>query len=248
MASAADPRRARIGIIGTGWWATYCPPAVLIDLPARRGRGHRRPVARTPGAGGRALRHRRASSPTTARCWIAATSTGWSWPRRMPPTTPSPPTSCRAASALMLEKPMVLRAREARELVRAGRAAGRAAGHRLPVPLHLAVGALRARIAEGALGQLQLTQTLFASMVLEYYRANFRSGKEIDAAFSGTRGPVLLRRLHLRWEPGAEAFRGLSPPYRKTGRWRANLDSDGSGTDHDQRLGELPAFSGFRCW
>ena len=31
---------------------------------------------------------------------------------------------------------------------------------------------LRARIAEGALGQLQLTHSLFASMVLEYYRAN----------------------------------------------------------------------------
>src|SRR5260370_34638162 len=74
--------------------------------------------------------------------------------------------------AAMLEKPMVLRAREARDLVRL------ADQHHV----HLVVGypyhfnaqhaRLRERIAQGALGQIQLTQTLFASMVLEYYRAN----------------------------------------------------------------------------
>ena len=73
---------------------------------------------------------------------------------------------------LMLEKPMVLRARDARELVDL---AGR---HSVPFvigyPYHFVDqhARLRARIAEGALGQLQLTHTLFASMVLEYYRAN----------------------------------------------------------------------------
>jgi predicted dehydrogenase len=73
---------------------------------------------------------------------------------------------------LMLEKPMVLRAREARQLVKL------ADERRVPLvigyPYHFVEqhARLRARIAEGALGQLQLVDNLFASMVLEYYRAN----------------------------------------------------------------------------
>jgi len=72
----------------------------------------------------------------------------------------------------MLEKPMVLRAAEAHQLV------ALAEQHHTPlvigypyhfVPCHQH---LRKRIAEGALGHLQLTTALFASMVLEYYRAN----------------------------------------------------------------------------
>jgi predicted dehydrogenase len=74
--------------------------------------------------------------------------------------------------ALMLEKPMVLRVREARDLVRL------ASEKRVPLvvgyPWHFIDqhAQLRARIADGALGQLQLTHALFASMVVEYYRAN----------------------------------------------------------------------------
>src|SRR5262249_51223583 len=74
--------------------------------------------------------------------------------------------------ALMLEKPMVLRVREARDLVRL------ASEQRVPLivgyPWHFIDqhAQLRARIADGALGQLQLTHALFASMVVEYYRAN----------------------------------------------------------------------------
>jgi predicted dehydrogenase len=74
--------------------------------------------------------------------------------------------------ALMLEKPMVLRAREARDLVRL------AEQQRVPLvigyPYHFVeqFARLRARIAEGALGRIQLAHALFASMVVEYYRAN----------------------------------------------------------------------------
>jgi len=73
---------------------------------------------------------------------------------------------------LMLEKPMVLRAREARDLLRL--AEQRQVPLVIGYPWHFIEqhALLKALIAEGALGQLQLTHTLFASMVLEYYRAN----------------------------------------------------------------------------
>jgi predicted dehydrogenase len=73
---------------------------------------------------------------------------------------------------LLLEKPMVLHAREARELVQL------ADQRRVPLvvgyPYHFVEqhAVLRGRIASGALGSLQLTHALFASMVLEYLRAN----------------------------------------------------------------------------
>ena len=73
---------------------------------------------------------------------------------------------------LMLEKPMVLRAHEARDLVRLAEV------HDVPLvvgyPYHFVeqYARLRARIAQGGLGHIQLTHCLFASMVLEYYRAN----------------------------------------------------------------------------
>lgn len=67
---------------------------------------------------------------------------------------------------------MVLRAREARELARM--AEERRVPFVIGYPWHFIDQhqRLRARIADGALGQLQLTHSLFASMVLEYYRAN----------------------------------------------------------------------------
>jgi predicted dehydrogenase len=73
---------------------------------------------------------------------------------------------------LMLEKPMVLHAREAREL--RDSAAARAVPLVIGYPYHFVAQhqALRQLIADGALGSLQLVDSLFASMVLEYYRAN----------------------------------------------------------------------------
>jgi predicted dehydrogenase len=73
---------------------------------------------------------------------------------------------------LMLEKPMVLRASQARELH--ALALARNVPLVIGYPYHFVPQhrLLRERIAAGALGQLQLVDNLFASMVLEYYRAN----------------------------------------------------------------------------
>jgi len=164
-------RRARIGIIGTGWWATYAhlpsltsyPPADVVAIadpsPERLALAAEHFGIDARYADFRAMLDRGdldgvvVATPHTTHYTIAEEVLS----RGIP---------------LMLEKPMVLRAHDARELVNLA--------ERQQVPLVIGYpyhfveqhARLRARIAEGALGQIQLTHTLFASMVLEYYRAN----------------------------------------------------------------------------
>ena len=171
MASVSDRRRARIGIIGTGWWATTAhlpslstyPRAEVVAIadpsPERLAQAGERFGIAAQFADYRAMLDRGdldgvvVATPHTTHYAIAADV-------------------LTRGLALMLEKPMVLRARDARALVRL------AEQHAVPLvvgyPYHFVaqLAHLRARIAEGALGQIQLTQTLFASMVLEYFRAN----------------------------------------------------------------------------
>jgi predicted dehydrogenase len=163
--------RARIGIIGTGWWATYAHLPSLTTYPAAD------VVA--------------VADPSPQRLSEAAERFGISRQfadyRSMLDTgeldgvvvaTPHA-THYRIAVDvlsrgvnLMLEKPMVLRAAEARALVAV--AAEHHAQLVIGYPYHFIEQhvRLRDRIAEGALGQVQLASNLFASMVLEYYRAN----------------------------------------------------------------------------
>lgn len=171
MASAADPRRARIGIIGTGWWATTAHLPSLSTYPRAEVVAIADPSPERLAQAGE--RFGIAGQFTDYRAMLDRGDLDG-----VVVATPHATHFAIAADVLsrgiglMLEKPMVLRAREARELVRL------AEQHGVPLvvgyPYHFVsqLAQLRARIAEGALGQLQLTQTLFASMVLEYYRAN----------------------------------------------------------------------------
>jgi len=163
--------RARIGIIGTGWWATYAHLPSLTAYPAAD------VVA--------------IADPTPDRLAQAAERFGivrqfgdyhaMLEQEELDGVVIATPHATHYAIAqdvlgrgisLMLEKPMVLRASEARQLV--ALASEHDAQLVVGYPYHFVQqhGRLRQRIAEGALGQLQLTHTLFASMVLEYYRAN----------------------------------------------------------------------------
>ena len=169
MPSGSD--RARIGVIGTGWWATYA------HLPSLTSYKRAEVVA--------------IADPSPERLALAGEHFGIAAQYAdyqvmldrgdldgvivaTPHTTHHTVATqvLRRGIPLMLEKPMVLRARDARELV------DLAEQHGVPLvigyPYHFVDqhARLRARIAEGALGQLQLTHSLFASMVLEYYRAN----------------------------------------------------------------------------
>src|SRR5438105_7288123 len=171
MHSAAGRERARIGIIGTGWWATYAHLPSLTSYPraevvaiADPSPERLRQAGEHFGIGEQYADYRAMLDRGDLDGVVVAT----------PHTTHYVIASdvLSRGIPLMLEKPMVLRAREARALVNLARERG------VPLvigyPYHFIEQhvRLRSRIAEGALGQLQMVHSLFASMVLEYYRAN----------------------------------------------------------------------------
>ena len=169
MPPASD--RARIGVIGTGWWATYAHLPSLTSYERAEVVAIADPSPERLAAAGehfgiaaqyadyRAMLDRGdldgvvVATPHATHHAIATDV-------------------LRRGIPIMLEKPMVLKACDARQLVDLADQQG------VPLvigyPYHFVDqhARLRARIAEGALGQLQLTHSLFASMVLEYYRAN----------------------------------------------------------------------------
>ena len=167
----SDGRRARIGIIGTGWWATSAHLPSLTTYPradvvavADPSPERLEQAAERFGIAARFTNHHAMLDRGDLDGVVVATphATHYTLARDV----------LARGIPLLVEKPMVLRAREARDLVRL------ADEQRVPLvvgyPYHFVDQhvRLRARIAEGALGHLQLTHTLFASMVLEYYRAN----------------------------------------------------------------------------
>ncbi len=164
-------RQARIGVIGAGWWATYAHLPSLTSYP----RAQLVAIA----------------DPTPERLAQAAEAFGVERTyadyramldrEQLDGVVVATPHATHAAIAhevldrglaLMLEKPMVLRAHEARSLRDLATARGAPLVIGYPyhfIPQHQM---LRRLIANGALGSLQLVDVLFASMVLEYYRAN----------------------------------------------------------------------------
>lgn len=162
---------ARIGIIGTGWWTTYAHLPSLATYPDAQIAAIADPNAERLNAAADAFDVSRRH--TDYRTMLDG--------ERLDGVIVATPHATHYEIArevlgrglgLMLEKPMVLRASEARDLCALARESGAPLVVGYPyhfVPQH---AALRARIATGALGQLQLVDNLFASMVLEYYRAN----------------------------------------------------------------------------
>lgn len=171
MQVSSNPRQARIGIIGTGWWATYAHLPSLTSYPRANVAAIADPsperlaqAAEHFGIGSQFADYRAMLDRGDLDGVVVATphATHYAIAREV----------LQHGLPLLVEKPMVLAAREARDLVQL------AEQHGVPLvigyPYHFVEqhARLRARIAEGALGQIQLTHTLFASMVLEYYRAN----------------------------------------------------------------------------
>jgi len=169
--SRSAGERARIGVIGTGWWATYAHLPSLLAYPRAEVVALADPsperlaqAAERFGIGAQFTDYHAMLEQIELDGVIVATphATHYAIAHAV----------LAAGRPLLLEKPMVLRAAEARALV--------TLAHERGVPLVVGYPYhfveqhrhLRARIAQGALGQLQLVHSLFASMVLEYYRAN----------------------------------------------------------------------------
>lgn len=162
---------ARIAVIGTGWWSTYAHLPSLTQYDGAELVAIADPdEARLDAAGDAYDVVRRY---TSYEAMLDA--------EKLDGVVVATPHTTHYAIAqavlsrglgLMLEKPMVLRAPEARALHALAQERGVPLVIGYPyhfVPQHRL---LRERIASGALGQLQLANNLFASMVLEYYRAN----------------------------------------------------------------------------
>jgi len=161
--------RVRIGIIGTGWWSTQAhlpslaqyPDADVVaiaDLSAER----LRRAGDAYGIERRYIDFRQMLDAEKLDGVIVATThaTHYEIAREV----------LSRKLGLMLEKPMVLHAREARELNNLAERQGVPLIIGYPwhfVPQH---EQLRTLIASGYLGKIQLVANLFASMVLEYYR------------------------------------------------------------------------------
>jgi predicted dehydrogenase len=158
-------------VIGTGWWTTYAHLPSLVAYPAAEVVALADPdperLARAGDAFGIARRHEDYRQMLDGE--------------RLDGVIVATPHATHHAIArdvlarglgLLIEKPMVLRASEARDLERL--AADRGAPLIVGYPYHFVPQHQRLRelIAAGRLGELQLVDGLFASMVLEYYRAN----------------------------------------------------------------------------
>lgn len=170
MASSAQ-ERARIGVIGTGWWATTAHLPSLKHYPAAEVAALADPDPERLAQAGdtyeierRYLDYHDMLERERLDGVIVATPHA---------------THYEIATAvlehhlgLLLEKPMVLRAHEARALTALAAQQGVPLIIGYPwhfVPQHQQ---LRALIAAGQLGQIQFVAAHYASMVIEYYRAN----------------------------------------------------------------------------
>lgn len=162
---------ARIAVIGAGWWSTYAHLPSLMEYQDAEVVALADPDEARLNAAGDAFDLTRRY--TSAEAMLDH--------ERLDGVVVATPHTTHYALAravlerglgLLIEKPMVLRAAEARAL--GALAAERRAPLVVGYPYHFVPQhrQLRERIAAGALGRLQLVDDLFASMVLEYYRAN----------------------------------------------------------------------------
>jgi predicted dehydrogenase len=164
-----DAVRVRIGIIGTGWWSTQAHLPSLMQYPAAEvvaiadlSAERLRRAGEAYGIERRYSDFRQMLDAEKLDGVIVATThaTHYEIAREV----------LSRKLGLMLEKPMVLHAHEARELNHLADRQGVPLIIGYPwhfVPQHQQ---LRTLIASGYLGKIQLVANLFASMVLEYYR------------------------------------------------------------------------------
>lgn len=177
MAHTPDDR-ARIGVIGTGWWTTFAHLPSLVAYPAAE-------LVALADRDERALNQAGDAFGVSARYTDVQAMLEQERLDGVVIATPHATHFQLARDALghglgvMLEKPMVLRATEAGELVRL--AAKRNAPLIIGYPYHFvaAYQRLRDEIAAGRLGEIQLVHGLFASMVLAYYQGNPDAYEEV---------------------------------------------------------------------
>lgn len=166
-----EGRRARIAVVGAGWWSTYThipglqsyPSADLValcdsDEAKLRDAAERYGVSNTYASVAEMLRSEQLDGVVVAVYHAAHYEVA---------------RECLDAGLhTLVEKPMVLEAAQARDLVERARRQGVALA--VGYPWHFTATARRARevLRSGELGPIQLVSSHFASMVVEFYRGN----------------------------------------------------------------------------
>lgn len=164
-------KKARIGIVGVGWWATYThlpavcqhPEAELVAIadpnPTRLAQAAERFEVKNTYADYRAMLEREQLDGVV----VAVNHNAHYEVAKA---------ALENGLHVMLEKPMVLEARHGRELLEI--AERRRREIIVGYPWHYTSTAQRARdvIQSGRLGPIQFVSSLFASMVVEFYRGN----------------------------------------------------------------------------
>jgi predicted dehydrogenase len=173
MAAHLSPggRRARIGVVGAGWWSTqFHIPTLLSDDRAQIvgvadiDADRRSAVSRAFGIETVFADHHALLTESEPEGVVIAVPHAWHYPVARD--------ALAAGAHVLVEKPMTLTSRDAWALVHRARDHGR----------HLTVGypwnytsharAVRELIAGGRVGDIQLVTGLFASMVVELFRGN----------------------------------------------------------------------------
>ena len=164
-------RKARVAVVGTGWWAT------TAHIPALRQNPDAELVAlcdRSPEALTRAMA---AFGPVATYTDLGAMLAAEKLDGAIVATNHTShyalAKACLEAGLhVLLEKPMVLRAAHAHELTALAQAQGRELI--IGYPYHFTELTRRARqvLSSGELGAIQFVSCLMASMVIEFYRGN----------------------------------------------------------------------------
>ena len=163
--------KARIAVIGAGWWATFThipgirdnPDAELVAVCDRSAEALERVVkAYGPIKTYQDTREMLAAEKLDGAIVATNHATHYEITK-----------ACLEAGLhVLLEKPMVLHANEAHELVRLAEQKGCQLIIGYPWPFTDLVRQARAVIQSGELGAIQLINCLYASMVIEFYRGN----------------------------------------------------------------------------
>lgn len=183
--------RARIGVIGTGWWTTQAHLPSLTTYPEAEVIG----LADVDGSRARQAAERFGVSQAfdDHRALLARQPDG------VVIATPHHThyelvrDALLAGCDVMVEKPMVIEPAHGRELVEIARAQGRNLHVGYPYPYTRHSRLLRDLIQRGELGEILFTSSLFASSVTDYYQGDTSVFQDLH------QGPAM-------WGPGTETY------------------------------------------
>lgn len=182
-----QPRKARIAVIGTGWWATYAHLPALVQRPdvevvalANRGTDKLRTAAATFRVAHTYTNYREMLDKEDVDGVVVATSHAAHYE------------AAKAALEhdchVLVEKPLTLKTNEARELIDLARSRKKAIV--MSCPWGFTPHTLRAReiVRAGELGEIQLVTSLFTSWAGVTYRDNREALDRVydSGLFAGT--------------------------------------------------------------